>query len=180
MNSFHKWAWLAAFLMLNAWTLAAVTPTNYTITVNVTIDNDHKTGAVAFVHNQGYGSNGNQVASSMNADSVQWICGSNCVNVYVVFERRYTPCSNGSDLYQPPSGGTAQSVPCTVADGANTKGYVSSYPYNIAVYWSNGSSSNPISGLALIDPDVIVDNNPTVPQKINPKKPAAKGAPTKP
>ncbi len=173
MSSFARHLLPVAFLMFNAWMLAAAPP-NYLIIVAA-----DSSGNLTYTHqtnssNFGKGSNGVQEVST--GETIQWQCGKNCVNLHVLFERKYSPCGpNNDDLYQAPSSGVAQSKPCTVADGTGTTGYVASYPYNIAVYWNTGGTS-PISGVALVDPDVIVDNGPTVPQDPKSRKRPANGA----
>jgi hypothetical protein len=155
MNSFQKYLWLVVFLMLNAWTLAGA---SYNITVS--IGSTHKP---VFVHS-GTGSYGTQQAAT--GDTITWTCtpasGSASCTMYVLFERGYSPCHQKDDL------GSGSSLVCKIDAGTGDNQWFYSYAYNIAIY--DGSN------LALADPDVIVDNSPTAPQKRTPQKSAQKGA----
>jgi hypothetical protein len=78
-------------------------------------------------------------------EAVRWICDKkmDCTNVYVQFKNQQSPCGTA---YFPPKPGAKppQTDYCSV--GA----MIGKYGYSIAVQYS--------SGIAVDDPDVIVDN----------------------
>lgn len=157
MNSLQKLTWLAAFLMLSAWTLAAQTQFNITVSIS--------SGKPQFQHLNGYGYNGTQRTSSANGDSIKWACPANASNkcqISVVFERGNTPCSQATLP-------TGSSVTCLVTAGKNSTYLFASYAYNIAIY--DGTN------LALADPDVIVDNGNVIEDSSQKKGDAKKSAP---
>lgn len=171
MNRISKYLAGAVFSALSLTTLAGQT----TYTVSVDVDS---AGNIKYAHQSSSGhpngAKGSQIAVAN--DVITWQCTGMCQSVHVLFEREHTPCNGKKDdLYNKGSQGT--SLPCTISVGAATDGTFKTFSYNIAVYWSAGTSGP--SGLALDDPDVIVDNNAVVELSVDRRKAGSKSAPKK-